>query len=96
MDEIKPLCIGDIEIHWLKGDDFRLNGGTMLGAAPKALWQKRYEADDDNCTHMCNVPLLMKIPENTNHNRHRARQPAHRRTNQGLSGLPCLGYLGSF
>lgn len=60
MDQAVPLRIGDIDIWWLPGGDFRLDGGTMFGVVPKVLWQKRYPVDQANCIPMCNDPLLIK------------------------------------
>jgi len=59
-----PLTIGDMEIHWLKGGDFRLDGGTMFGPVPKALWEQRCPVDSENTILMCNDPLLVKTPRN--------------------------------
>lgn len=55
-----PLGIGACEIHWLKGGDFRLDGGTMFGPVPKALWQKQYPAAADNTIPLGNDPLLIR------------------------------------
>ena len=63
MEQPTPFRIGDIDIYWLSGGDFRLDGGTMFGAVPKVLWQKRYPVDDGNCIPMCNDPLLVRTPE---------------------------------
>lgn len=62
MEKVLPLDIGNFELHWLKGGDFKLDGGTMFGAVPKVLWRKRYPVDDNNCIRMCNDPLLIKTP----------------------------------
>ena len=64
MDQPTPFRVGDIDIYWLSGGDFRLDGGTMFGPVPKVLWQKRYPVDDGNCIPMCNDPLLVRTPEN--------------------------------
>ncbi len=57
-----PLSIGACEIHWLSGGDFRLDGGTMFGPVPKAIWQKCSQADADNTIPLCNDPLLVITP----------------------------------
>lgn len=59
----KSLKIGAIEIFWLNGGEFELDGGTMFGAVPKALWTKKYPADADNYIKLLNAPLLVKTPE---------------------------------
>ncbi len=58
----KPLTMGDVEIYWLKGGNFRLDGGAMFGPVPKALWSQRCPVDADNTILMCNDPLLVKTP----------------------------------
>lgn len=63
MEQALPLGIGDFEINWLNGGDFKLDGGTMFGAVPKMLWQKRYPVDANNCIQMCNDPLLVKTTD---------------------------------
>jgi glyoxylase-like metal-dependent hydrolase (beta-lactamase superfamily II) len=54
------LYLGSISITWLGGGEFRLDGGTMYGAVPKVLWQKKFPADQDNCLRMLNAPLLVQ------------------------------------
>ena len=54
------LHIGDIELSWLQGGFFHLDGGTMFGPVPKVLWQKRYAVDSNNLIPMCNDPLLVR------------------------------------
>ncbi len=60
----KPLTMGDVEIYWLKGGNFRLDDKSMFGTVSKALWAQRYPADADNTILMCNDPLLVKTPHN--------------------------------
>jgi glyoxylase-like metal-dependent hydrolase (beta-lactamase superfamily II) len=47
-------------ISWLCGGDFELDGGTMYGAVPKILWQKKYPPDGQNYIQMLNAPLLIQ------------------------------------
>lgn len=63
MKLMTPLRVGDIEICWLSGGDFKLDGGTMFGVVPKVLWQKRYPVDAGNCILMRNDPLLVRTPD---------------------------------
>ncbi len=58
-----PLILGDFQIYWLNGGDFRLDGGTMFGAVPKVLWQKKCEADAANSILLVNDVLLVRTPE---------------------------------
>jgi len=59
------LNLGSMTISWLNGGDFELDGGTMYGAVPKVLWQKKYPADEQNYIKMLNAPLLIQMPEHT-------------------------------
>ncbi len=54
------LELGSINVSWLCGGDFELDGGTMYGAVPKILWQKKYPADKENYIKMLNAPLLVQ------------------------------------
>jgi glyoxylase-like metal-dependent hydrolase (beta-lactamase superfamily II) len=57
------LVIGDFQIYWLNGGDFRLDGGTMFGPVPKVLWERKCKADAANTLPYCNDVLLVKTPE---------------------------------
>jgi glyoxylase-like metal-dependent hydrolase (beta-lactamase superfamily II) len=54
------LNLGNIRINWLNGGEFELDGGTMYGAVPKVLWNRKYPADKDNFIRMLNAPLLVQ------------------------------------
>jgi len=55
------LDLGSVEISWLGGGEFELDGGTMYGAVPKILWQKKYPADEENYIRLLNAPLLVAV-----------------------------------
>lgn len=55
--------IGQLELTWLDGGRFELDGGTMFGAVPKVLWSKKYLADADNYIPIAASPVLVKTPE---------------------------------
>lgn len=57
-----PLVIGDMEIYWLGGGEFELDGGTMFGPVPKVLWAQKYPVDEENYIKLLNSPLLIKAP----------------------------------
>ncbi|EUJ29498.1 metal-dependent hydrolase [Listeria cornellensis FSL F6-0969] len=40
------LRVGEITIHWLRGGVTHFDGGAMFGVVPKALWSKKYEANE--------------------------------------------------
>lgn len=60
---IPSLKLGEFHLYWLNGGHFRLDGGTMFGAVPKVLWEKKCAADKQNTIPMCNDVLLVKTPE---------------------------------
>lgn len=60
---MEQLSLGNITITWLTGGTFALDGGTMYGAVPKVLWEKKFPADRDNCIRMPNDPLLVQTEE---------------------------------
>ena len=45
MDEFK---FHDMKLTWLNGGVNFLDGGTMFGVVPKALWSRRYEVNENN------------------------------------------------
>jgi len=59
------LDLGSMTISWLCGGDFELDGGTMYGAVPKILWQKKYPADRNNYIKLLNAPLLLRTGTQT-------------------------------
>jgi glyoxylase-like metal-dependent hydrolase (beta-lactamase superfamily II) len=59
----KGFFIGDFEFIWLNGGRFALDGGAMFGVVPKALWARKYPADEDNTIPMVAWPLLIKTPD---------------------------------
>ncbi len=57
-----PLVIGNLEIYWLNGGEFELDGGTMFGVVPKVLWEKKIPAGPDNYIRLANLLILVKGP----------------------------------
>ena len=54
--------LGEFELFWLRGGSFELDGGAMFGVVPKALWSKKYPADQDNSVPLVACPILVKTP----------------------------------
>jgi glyoxylase-like metal-dependent hydrolase (beta-lactamase superfamily II) len=54
--------IGEFELIWLNGGVFELDGGAMFGVVPKALWQKKYPANEENAIRMHAWPILVRTP----------------------------------
>jgi glyoxylase-like metal-dependent hydrolase (beta-lactamase superfamily II) len=54
------MHIGDIEIRYLDGGTFRLDGGAMFGVVPKVFWEKKSPPDDKNRVHLRANSLLVR------------------------------------
>jgi len=54
--------IGEFELIWLNGGVFELDGGAMFGVVPKALWQRKYPANEENVIRMHAWPILVRTP----------------------------------
>lgn len=52
--------IGDYTLHSVETGSFRLDGGAMFGIIPKALWNRRIEADDRNRITLAMRCLLLE------------------------------------
>ncbi len=64
-DTYPPLAVqrhqvGDLQLTVLYDGVFRLDGGSMFGIVPKALWEKKAPADDRNRIHLAMRPLLVR------------------------------------
>ncbi|MDW0117142.1 MBL fold metallo-hydrolase [Sporosarcina thermotolerans] len=49
----------DMKITWLDGGVNFLDGGTMFGVVPKALWSRKYEVDENNLIELRTDPILI-------------------------------------
>jgi len=58
MDQYK---FHDMTITWLNGGFTLLDGGTMFGVVPKAVWSKRYPVNEDNRIEMTTDPILIQF-----------------------------------
>ena len=56
--------LGTFELHLLSDGTFRLDGGSMFGVVPKALWQKTDPPDELNRILMGLNSLLIRTGEN--------------------------------
>ena len=54
------MHLGDIEIRYLDGGSFRLDGGAMFGVVPKVFWEKKSPPDDKNRIHLRANSLLVR------------------------------------
>jgi glyoxylase-like metal-dependent hydrolase (beta-lactamase superfamily II) len=54
------MHLGDLEIHYLDGGDFWLDGGAMFGVVPKIFWEKKCPPDEKNRIRMRANSLLVR------------------------------------
>lgn len=51
---------GDMRLTWLDGGITALDGGTMFGVVPKALWSKKYPANELNQIELACEAILIQ------------------------------------
>lgn len=57
------MKLGKFDIDWLQGGVFRMDGGSMFGVVPRALWSRKYDVDDsDNSIELLNACMLLRTP----------------------------------
>ena len=54
------MHLGEIEILYLDGGRFALDGGAMFGVVPKVLWEKKSPPDEKNRIRMRANSLLVR------------------------------------
>ncbi|HXM98753.1 MAG TPA: MBL fold metallo-hydrolase [Candidatus Dormibacteraeota bacterium] len=54
------MHLGDIELHYLDGGTFWLDGGAMFGVVPKPLWEKKTTPDERNRIRLRANSLLVR------------------------------------
>jgi glyoxylase-like metal-dependent hydrolase (beta-lactamase superfamily II) len=54
------MHLGDIEVHYLDGGNFWLDGGAMFGVVPKVLWDKKSSPDERNRIRLRANSLLVR------------------------------------
>jgi len=59
-DAVTRQTLGDLELISVSDGFFRLDGGSMFGIVPKALWQRRVPADDRNRITLAMRPLIVR------------------------------------
>jgi glyoxylase-like metal-dependent hydrolase (beta-lactamase superfamily II) len=59
------MLIGDIEVRFLDGGTFRLDGGAMFGVVPKVFWEKKAVPDERNRILMRANSLLVRASGKT-------------------------------
>ena len=54
------MRLGDFEIHLLVAGGWRPDAGTMFGVVPKAVWERRRPADEDNLIRAACVGAVVR------------------------------------
>ncbi len=54
------MKLGDIELHSILENYFRLDGGAMFGVIPKVIWNRLYESDENNLIRLDLNPMLIR------------------------------------
>lgn len=54
------MKLGQFELTTVSGGSFRLDGGTMFGVVPKAIWRRAIEVDEDNTISQTTNCLLVR------------------------------------
>lgn len=54
------MHFGNLEVHYLDGGRFGLDGGAMFGVVPKVLWEKKSPPDERNRIRMRANSLLVR------------------------------------
>lgn len=52
-----------MEIYPIHITNFKVDGGAMFGVVPKAIWQKKYPADENNLCNWALRSLLVKTED---------------------------------
>src|ERR1700759_542397 len=59
------MHLGELEVKYLDGGEFRLDGGAMFGVVPKILWEKKSPPDDKNRIRIRANSLLVRAGRKT-------------------------------
>ena len=60
VDRVERFVLGDLELISVCDGFFRLDGGSMFGVVPKALWERRSPADERNRITLAMRPLIVR------------------------------------
>lgn len=94
------MHFGDIEVKYLDGGAFRLDGGAMFGVVPKPLWEKKSPPDEKNRIRMRANSLLVRaagktiVVETGNGTKWDAKQRAIYAVEDGNPLIDALGKAG--
>ncbi len=94
------MHFGEIEVRYLDGGGFRLDGGAMFGVVPKPLWEKKSPPDEKNRIRMRANALLVRatgktiVVETGNGTKWDAKQRAIYAVEEGDPLIVALGKAG--
>jgi glyoxylase-like metal-dependent hydrolase (beta-lactamase superfamily II) len=94
------MHLGDIEVRYIDGGTFGLDGGSMFGVVPKVLWEKKSPADERNRIRMRANSLLARaagktvLIETGNGTKWEAKQRAIYAVQEGDPLIESLGRAG--
>src|ERR1700751_4960563 len=54
------MHLGDLEVHFLHGGNFYLDGGAMFGVVPKPLWERKSPPDQRKRIRLAANSLLVR------------------------------------
>lgn len=58
---METLQVGRAKLTWLSGGVTHLDGGSMFGVVPKALWEKKYPYNEKNQIELRTDPILLQL-----------------------------------
>ncbi len=58
---METLQVGRAKLTWLNGGVTHLDGGSMFGVVPKALWERKYPNNEKNQIELRTDPILMEL-----------------------------------
>lgn len=59
------MILGDMEVRFVSGGTFRLDGGAMFGVVPRPLWEKKSPPDERNRIRLNANSLLVRAAGKT-------------------------------
>ncbi|MCM3767155.1 MBL fold metallo-hydrolase [Neobacillus niacini] len=57
---METLKVGNVTLTWLSGGVTNLDGGAMFGVVPRALWSRKYPANEKNQIELPTDPILIQ------------------------------------
>jgi glyoxylase-like metal-dependent hydrolase (beta-lactamase superfamily II) len=58
---LRALSLGGVQLYWLDGGGFRLDGGSVFGPVPRSRWRELYPPAEDNTVPLTAHAVLVEI-----------------------------------